>query len=97
MGIFDFSEILLQRFYENFRSLYTSKYDAQMALSRCCYTFHVDEESSEVFLVLDTCQERLGDVVNTSQLYLQAAKNTGGFDGVWIHVMMEPFKLLRIS
>ena len=95
MKVFDSYEILLQRFYENFRNLYASKIDAQNALSRCGYSMRPDVESGELFLILDTMPERLGEVTNNIDNYLKAAKHCGGFDGVWLHVQMKPFKLLR--
>lgn len=91
-----FVEYLLETYFSNFRSLYASQYDAQMALSRAVYTMLTSVETSETFIVVDTMPERLYEVVNNSDNYLKAAKMTSSIDGVWIYCQLQPFKLLRV-
>jgi hypothetical protein len=98
-GAMAVGEVLLERFFENFRSLYPDKFEAQMALSKAQYTLYPVLGVGEVFVTAFVWFENLEGFLIHQNQFLIAAKLTS-LDGLDL-VKVSPeegdksYKLLR--
>lgn len=94
-------EILLERFFTNFRSLYTSKFDAQMALSKAQYRLYPVVGTGETFVSCYVWFEKMDEFLAHQDKFLMACKMSSldGLDVIEVSPQNgdKPYKLLRVS